>query len=320
MPWRKFWIPYAAMMRHNNYMKNPYRLFLLLQFIGIFAVTQPLYAAETPTERWYQIEVLVYEPVEHAIANERWPAVVNDDTPKSLIELEPIIATEPVSPTQPRAIETPAATQIDNAELIPAFQQLLPEELTLAETADKLIQAGRYRIITLQGWQQPVKQRHEADAVHLTDKPETPAEPETEDGKPLTFDPQGNIVLNAPVDGVIPPAQTEFDESSLIVEEIPARIDGSVTVSLSRYLHMALNIRYYNPDVYLAEQIALQNQDEIIIDTFELKQSRRMRSKEVHVFDHPYFGVIATIIPVERIVPETETFPSDTNKQIIAPQ
>lgn len=65
---------------------------------------------------------------------------------------------------------------------------------------------------------------------------------------------------------------------------------------------MALNIRYYNPDVYLAEQIALQKPDEVIIDAFELKQSRRMRSKEVHVFDHPYFGVIANIIPVERVI------------------
>jgi len=288
-------------------MKNSHRLLLFLQFIAVIAISQPLYAADATTERWYQIEVLVYEPVDHEVANERWPAVVSDDTPKSLIELKPFTAPEPVSFSQPAITNTTETVQAISVDLIPAFQQLPPEGLTLAEMADKLIQAGRYRIITLQGWQQPVKQRHEADAVHLTDKPKTPVEQETEDGSPITLDTQGNIVLNAPADELIQRTETEFYDNSLSVEETPARIDGSVTVSLSRYLHMVLNMRYYNPDVYLAEQIALQNSEEIIIDTFELKQSRRMRSKEVHVFDHPYLGVIATIIPVERVIPKTKT-------------
>ncbi|MCK4743765.1 MAG: hypothetical protein KAT25_08100 [Sulfuriflexus sp.] len=285
-------------------MTNRNRLLPLLALISVFAVILPLHAVEPiepattepQYETWYQIEVLVYEPIEHAVANESWPATLGENKFESLIELAPITDSSALDATN--TINTTDAFN----NTIDAFQQLPPENLTLAETAGKLTQAGNYRIITLQGWQQPVKQRHEAEAVHLTDKQEISNEPD--ETIPTTLTPQGELVLNSPTEELIAPLEPLIDENGFVVEEIPARINGSVKVSLSRYLHMALNIRYYNPDVYLAEQIALQKPDEIIIDTFELRQSRRMRSTEVHVFDHPYFGVVATIIPVKRIIEE----------------
>jgi len=329
---RKFWIPSATAMRHNTFMKNVNRLLASLAFIGLFAPIQTLSAdsqsAPKPkTKTWYQIEILVYEPVEQALANESWPAVLDTNKPESPIELIPI--SEPTIVDVPAQLKRETTPATPSNTLVEAFQQLPPESLTLAETANKLIQSSRYRIITLQGWQQPVKQRHEADAVHLTDKPVIATENnidninaeftdprETTPGNSNAFDLQDNTVLNPPgLDAhgytIINPASEPnaetiaslHDESELMTEEIPGRIDGTVTVSLSRYLHMALNMRYYNPDVYLAEQIAQQKIDDAIIDTFQLKQSRRMRSKEVHVFDHPYFGIIATIIPVERGIP-----------------
>jgi len=279
---------------------------------------------EQKTETWYQIEVLVYEPVEHTIANESWPATLDKNQPESLIELTPFVdpaalnEATTLGPELPlNATDTETTLNPEINTVISAFQQLAPETLTLAETANKLTQTGSYRIITMQGWQQPVKQRHEAIAVHLTDKPIIPLVPNSEIVDPTVIEPQdaqSGQVLNPPVEASIDsinenitdPVDSTLDDVALIVEEEPAQIDGSVTVSLSRYLHMALNIDYYNPDVYLAEQIAQQKIDEKIIDTFKLKQSRRMRSKEVHVFDHPYFGIIATIIPVERVVPDIE--------------
>ena len=289
-------------------MKNRNRLLATLALISICAVILPLHAVEPAAtepqvETWYQIEVLVYEPIEHTVANESWPVTLDEKESESLIQLTPIA--ESTRPNSSSAITTP------DTNLINAFQKLPPETLILAETANKLTQSRNYRIITLQGWQQPVKQRHEAEAVHLTDKP-LPLDNAA--SNPVVITPQGEQILNSPTEELIPPAEPQLDENGFLIKEIPARINGSVTVSLSRYLHMALNIRYYNPDVYLAEQIALQKPDEVIIDTFELKQSRRMRSKEVHVFDHPYFGVIATIIPVERVIPDVTKIPSNTTR------
>ena len=284
------------MLRHNDAMKNINRLLPTLALISIFAGIQPSYAAEPAAaepqvETWYQIEVLVYEPIEHTIANESWPVALDEKKSESLIQLMPI--------AESTLLNSSATIATPNTNLINAFQKLPPGTLTLSETANKLTQARNYRIISLQGWQQPVKQRHEAEAVHLTDKL-LPIDIAA--SNPVVLAPQGELILNPPTDELLTPIEPLLDENGFLIEEIPARINGSVTVSLSRYLHMALNIRYYNPDVYLAEQTALQKPDDVIIDTFELKQSRRMRSKEVHVFDHPYFGVIATIIPVERVI------------------
>jgi len=274
-------------MRHNRHMKDNHKLIPTLILAGLLGFNATLFAAdksaEPQPEPWYQIEVLVYEPVEQIIAGEAWPAIVPDELPESIIELKPIAQAAPAS---------------GNTEA-KAFQELPPEDLNLAELAGKLVRGGRYRIITIKGWQQLVKQRHEADTVHLSDKQIAISnEPEVST--------TGEIILNPPQQNPISPV---LDDNGLFQEEVPARINGTVTVSVARYLHMALDLRYYNPDVYLAEQIALQKPDEVLIEKFMMKQSRRMRSKEVHVFDHPYFGVIATITPVETNTRNTSTAP-----------
>lgn len=235
---------------------------LSISSYGLTAVPAPLKAK---TVTWYQIEVLVYEPVRQSTAGETWPAISNDGIPASTIELAPV------------SIRNKSNKRVN------AFQKLASATLNLSEIANKLRASRRYRVITLQGWQQPVKPRRKAKPVHLTSKQVTTINYETRQSEIQN----NKIILNSL-------SQPE--------DKIPARIDGTVTVSLSRYLHMALKLRYYNTDVYLGEQIALQNMDEAMINTFMMKQSRRMRSKEIHAFDHPYFGVIATITPIQRAI------------------
>ena len=150
-------------------MRNKNRLFACLTFVALLATMQPLFAEPKP-KTWYQIEVLIYEPIRQTTANEHWPSVLDENTPRSSIDLSPV----------------------GRSTTHKAFQKLPPEALTLNAKAKRLAGSRKYRLITLQGWQQPVKQRQEAVAVHLADK---------------------------------------------------TRVDGEVTVSLSRYLHMALNIR-----------------------------------------------------------------------------
>lgn len=259
-------------------------LIIIFIFSGLLSISHYSLAidsasTEPQTETWYQIEILVYEPIEQALAGESWPAVINNEITEDAVEL--------------------TAINIESTdEPIAAFQQLAPEMLNLAETANKLIASQRYRIITLQGWQQRVKQRNEAEVIHLTDKQLEIVETEI---PPIIVE-NGEVILNPPAQPAIETPDIQVIDEELIIEEVPARINGTVKVSLSRYLHMALKLKYYNPDVYLAEQIALQKPDEVLIDTFVMNQSRRMRSKEIHVFDHPYFGVITTINPIERVI------------------
>lgn len=62
----------------------------------------------------------------------------------------------------------------------------------------------------------------------------------------------------------------------------PSLIDGTIAVRRGRYLHADIDL-VYKKDV-----------------TARLTQSRRLRSKEVHYIDHPLFGVILSVSPIQK--------------------
>lgn len=70
-------------------------------------------------------------------------------------------------------------------------------------------------------------------------------------------------------------------------------LSGVVKVGLSRYLHLDVNLLYRKSHKETAAG------DTAAFDTFQLSESRRMRSKEIHYLDHPMFGVIALITPLQ---------------------
>jgi len=82
-----------------------------------------------------------------------------------------------------------------------------------------------------------------------------------------------------------------------------AYVDGLVRVAVERYLHLDLDLRLHLP-ASATQATSL----EYGVPDIRLKQQRRMRSKEVHYFDHPRFGVIALITPYKspQATPETD--------------
>lgn len=60
-------------------------------------------------------------------------------------------------------------------------------------------------------------------------------------------------------------------------------LDGTLTLTRSRYLHMAVDLIYIDPNTGSALQ---------------LKESRRMRSSELHYLDQPRFGALVQVTPV----------------------
>lgn len=69
-------------------------------------------------------------------------------------------------------------------------------------------------------------------------------------------------------------------------------LSGVVKVGLSRYLHLDANLLYRKPVK------AGVGDGAPAYETFQLSESRRMRSRETHYLDHPMFGVIALITPL----------------------
>ncbi len=82
----------------------------------------------------------------------------------------------------------------------------------------------------------------------------------------------------------------------------PVTVEGTVRVAVERYLHLYLDLKLV--DTTLAMNAEFSDYD---LPEFRLTQRRRMRSKELHYFDHPKFGVIALITPYTPPEPEAES-------------
>lgn len=260
-------------MRHNKHMANK---FLTSTLFAALLSTTTVALAEDPVPeqpRWFQVELIFFEPLESTSTGEVWP--------------EPEIISETEQPEQPTATELLAPLQPivirDKPGITPrAFQLLNPSDFAMSDLTQQLLDSKQYRILSHIAWRQPTVKLANSRAVHVHD------ELMQEDALiPITNEP---LVLNNLPD---PLEQLETDIKK-------KRFDGTVKVSLSRYLHLKADITYYNPEVYLSEQIAQQSIDAPSIEYFKLVESRRMRSKKIHYLDHPYFGIIALITPYDR--------------------
>jgi hypothetical protein len=70
----------------------------------------------------------------------------------------------------------------------------------------------------------------------------------------------------------------------------PAELDGAIRFSLSRYLHLDVNLVYQAPGA-----------DKTAAATYRISEQRRIKSQEVHYFDHPKFGVLVRVMPLEKL-------------------
>ena len=89
--------------------------------------------------------------------------------------------------------------------------------------------------------------------------------------------------------------------------EGPVKIEGTVRVAVERYLHLYLDLKLV--DTTLAVQTEYLDFE---LPEFRMQQKRRMRSKELHYFDHPKFGVIALITPYTPPAAPVDTVSPDT--------
>ena len=70
-------------------------------------------------------------------------------------------------------------------------------------------------------------------------------------------------------------------------------VDGTARVAVERYLHLYLDLQLHS-----RRDAAVEDGDYQAAE-IRLREHRRMRSREVHFFDNPRFGVIALITPFE---------------------
>jgi len=120
------------------------------------------------------------------------------------------------------------------------------------------------------------------------------------------------------------------DDADVNSNEPVLELSGTAAVTLKYYLHLDLNLNYnrlLNSKDKKQIRAIYRSLDTDYL-SFKISEVRRMRSKRVHYFDHPAFGVVALITPVEDTTNtkkqstqlKIETLPaSDNNSVIITP-
>ena len=109
-----------------------------------------------------------------------------------------------------------------------------------------------------------------------------------------------------------------FDNTKeLVAPEYPPQewsINGFFKVEVERFLHIRADFNIINMSI--AEQATQQrtSSEPKSLQSIHFKQDKRVKSNEIHYFDHPYMGMIVQIRRHEQITPE---LPEETEKNQI---
>jgi len=111
----------------------------------------------------------------------------------------------------------------------------------------------------------------------------------------------------------------------------PLRLNGTVTLYLSRYLHLVVNLaldeKTARPDPYVSApyygdsrrrsdySFGYEQEPQTAPIRYRIEEDRIVRNGELRYYDHPRFGVLAKITRVEEIEQEIEimVLPSGSN-------
>jgi hypothetical protein len=68
----------------------------------------------------------------------------------------------------------------------------------------------------------------------------------------------------------------------------PPELEGAIRFYMSRYLHLDVNLLYRETGVAGVAPV------------YRISEQRRIKSQETHYFDHPRFGVLVRVMPLEK--------------------
>jgi hypothetical protein len=252
-------------------------LFSLLASAAIMA-TLPTAAADTD-DPWYQVDIIVFEHAGAAAEAGLWQgelelaalptnAIPLRAAPEAVIEDDETLAADSADGLKPEGAEA-------------AFVRLEDDRQQLAPVLNRLLVTPRYVPLFHASWLQPASSAADFAGVRLAGVDEIPETAELSDPSDLLNEP----LLKASTQGPFPSS------------EQPA-IDGIVRLSRSRFLHLALDLRYRRSDTRSEGRLfSIFDRETEQESLYRLTQSRRVRSGELHYFDHPRFGAIVLLTP-----------------------
>lgn len=289
---------------------------------------------------WYQVEIIIFaNQNQQGMISETWPE------PRAITATEFHELTHP----EDTALLTGKKSKVPNFEagkgttMPTPFELMEANELQLTPIVKKLSSSGKYKPLMHVGWRQPTLHPDESQPIFVFQGVEKSIMAD-----PMYKASASNSNANSGSNrfAAVPVGSFTYDSSQYgqIVPASPTDADmgpvlnpfyGTLRLSVSRYLHLEANLNYRVP--VIKEEMVPVNMENTIVgtgiqqnvafteqgDTAEMRlqsrktlqnfgmfETRRMRSKELHYFDHPLMGIIVRVIPYEIKVNEPDFDPA----------
>lgn len=254
---------------------------------------------EDDKQLWYQIEVLIFANEEpFAEGPERWPEEVELAYPDELVSLVEASALATPDPLQPAPGNAGMPLAPGNPLLDEAFVTLDSEQWQLRDIATSILRQAPFRLLFHKAWRQPTLGRQDAISVLVRGGDRYDDHRELEGWLQLSVE----RYLHLKTDLWLSSFKSTAGLRELPWPKLPPiplslaapQVDSS---EASPFPDSGLNdlvpATRQQPLFYLADR-------QYVVDrTVVLRQSRRMRSDELHYIDHPLMGVLVKVTPYE---------------------
>lgn len=174
----------------------------------------------------------------------------------------------PWTPTQYiPTLQTINLTQGDNV----AYSALPRQYFKMNAEQTRLEKNSKYRVLLHLAWRQKITKPKHAQPIHVYGG--------------AIYDNAGKMI------GTAEYGQQEYNSNAIW------QVNGTITPSLIRFIDLDFNLLFSQP-VSTLPKLSHDSNVQGRFAYFRLKQSRRMRSKELNYIGHPLYGILVKIVPV----------------------
>ncbi|MFQ3281103.1 CsiV family protein [Reinekea sp.] len=267
-------------------------LIMALCSSGLFAADQE----EVQPERWFQVEIIAFTNAEvETDSPEAWPSFSSLPTPDQFIQIkgvtELLTANSALTPTEEETAELEqSAINIEQEETnLEAFVALSEFERQLTGQRNTLERSRNHRVLFHEAWNQPVPGRDTVIPIRLDGGEKYGRQAELQGYIDLYV--ERYLHLNT---------QLSFIEYEKSQDPFSFFSETSSATTASETMDAYGGLSLINADSLLNNRVSRKS-DDFFISTRAalLSESRRMRSKEIHYFDNPRFGMIVLITPID---------------------
>lgn len=266
-------------------------LLLLALLLSTAALAQDDTAPEAP--QWYQVEVFIFaNDSPYAGGTELWPEDVSLSYPARIVSLS-----EPSAETGVSPLASADTTSAEAALQEQPYVVLAPEAMKLREVAARVLRQHDFRTLFHKAWRQPAASRDEANSILVRGGDSFDDHRELEGWVQLSVERYlhfrtdlwlSTFKSTAGLDQMPWPKLPRLPVTS--TPRAPAGFAGTdddFGGLLSAEYGAALPALDFGHRRYVVDR------------TVVLRQSRRMRSGELHYIDHPLMGILVRVTPYE---------------------